>query len=155
MTEKQIENNILTFLKEIGIFCWKNQSVGVWSQERKQYLKPHNQHHIKGVADILGILPSGRFLAIEVKAPKGRASPEQLTFITKINEAGGLAFLSRSVEQTFNSMRHALSDPDRLLPIVNRWIQYERNLSLDTKSSASKKELYGRSPKPRTSTDSH
>jgi hypothetical protein len=42
---------------------------------------------------------TGRFLAIEVKRPGNKASPEQQQFIDTINEAGGLAFVARSVEE--------------------------------------------------------
>jgi penicillin-binding protein-related factor A (putative recombinase) len=93
--EKPIENEILYFLKSIGVFAWKNQTVGVFSKSRNQYLKPRNIHHIKGVSDILGLI-DGRFLAIEVKSPKGRPTPEQLEFIEKVNAQGGIAFIARS-----------------------------------------------------------
>jgi hypothetical protein len=42
---------------------------------------------------------TGRFLAIEVKRPGGKATPEQQQFIDTINQAGGLAFVARSVEE--------------------------------------------------------
>jgi penicillin-binding protein-related factor A (putative recombinase) len=96
--EKQIENSILKFLSKIGVFCWKNQSIGVYDPVKKIYRKVTNTHHIKGVSDILGII-EGRFLAIEVKSPKGIISPEQRIFITRINNEGGIAFVARSVDQ--------------------------------------------------------
>lgn len=98
MTEKQIENNILCFLEFVGIYAWKNQSVGIYDPVKKIYRKSNNRFHKKGVADILGII-DGKFLAIEVKTPKGTISPEQRVFITKINESGGVAFVARSVQQ--------------------------------------------------------
>lgn len=95
--EKPIENEILHFLKMIGVYCWKNQSVGIWSQARKAYIKPKNPHHIRGVSDILGVI-EGRLLAIEVKSEKGRLTPEQREFLAKVNNEGGIAFLARSKE---------------------------------------------------------
>jgi hypothetical protein len=38
-------------------------------------------------------------LAIEVKRPGGKPTAEQQQFIDTINEAGGLAFVARSVEE--------------------------------------------------------
>lgn len=38
------------------------------------------------------------FSAVEVKGPKGRASDDQIHFITKLNEAGGLGCIARSVK---------------------------------------------------------
>lgn len=97
--EKYIENQILLYLHAIKIMAWKNQSVGVYDPIKKIYRKSFNKFHIKGVSDILAILPpSGRFVAIEVKTSIGRASPEQKEFIKQIMDKGGLAFVARSVE---------------------------------------------------------
>jgi penicillin-binding protein-related factor A (putative recombinase) len=97
-TEKVIENSILNFLKHIGVFCWKNQSVGIYDSKKKIFRKSTNSHHIKGCSDILGII-EGRMIAIEVKAEKGKISPEQRVFITRINQEGGVAFVARSIDQ--------------------------------------------------------
>jgi hypothetical protein len=96
--EKLIENQILFLLFKKGIFSWKTQSVGIFDPIKKIYRRSNNKFHIKGVSDILGILPTGKFLAIEVKSKTGRASPEQIKFINTINDHGGLAFIARSVE---------------------------------------------------------
>jgi hypothetical protein len=42
---------------------------------------------------------TGRFLAIEVKRPGGKATQEQQQFIDTINAAGGLAFVAHSIEE--------------------------------------------------------
>lgn len=96
--EKAIENQILRWLSISGIFAWKNQSVGIYDPIKKIYRRSNNPYHIKGVSDILGILPDGRFLAIEVKSKTGKPSPEQVRFIKTINESGGLAFVAKSLE---------------------------------------------------------
>jgi len=96
--EKAIENQILHFLFKKKVFAWKNQSVGIFDPIKKVYRRSNNPFHIKGVADIIGVLPDGRFLAIEVKSKTGKASPEQIEFIKKINFMGGKAFIARSVE---------------------------------------------------------
>ena len=52
------------------------------------------------MSDIIGcIRKTGRFLAIEVKRPGNKGTPEQQQFIDIINQAGGLAFVARSVEE--------------------------------------------------------
>ncbi|MDR0731206.1 MAG: VRR-NUC domain-containing protein, partial [Treponema sp.] len=51
---------------------------------------------LKGSSDILGLLPGGRFLAVECKAPDGRLSPEQRQFLADIKAQGGLAIVARS-----------------------------------------------------------
>lgn len=52
----------------------------------------------RGMPDLIGILPDGRFLAIEVKTAKGKVSDEQFKVIDEINQAGGLAFVARSLD---------------------------------------------------------
>lgn len=122
MTEKQIENEILNFLKTMGVYCWKNQSVGIFDPVKKVYRKPNNPHHIKGVADILGII-QGRFLAIEVKSDKGLISTEQKIFLKHINEEGGIAFVARSVEQVILNLKAFFPGDDN----IKRWEKYAKS----------------------------
>jgi hypothetical protein len=84
-TEKEIKRSIRRYLDMRGIFNW-NQWQG--------------QMSVKGVPDIVGILPGGgRILAIEVKRPGGKASEAQAKFIESINKSGGVAFVASSVEE--------------------------------------------------------
>jgi hypothetical protein len=52
-----------------------------------------------GVSDILGVMPdgTGRMLAVEVKTPKGRQSPDQILFQKRLERLGGVYILARSV----------------------------------------------------------
>lgn len=118
--EKKIENEILSFLKMIGVYCWKNNSVGVFDPVKKVYRKPNNIHHINGVADILGVM-GGRFLAIEVKSPKGVISPEQRIFIARVNEEGGIAFVARSVKQAADQLLKFFPENHRLKVIAKEF----------------------------------
>ena len=94
--EKEIEKEILSYLKSKGIFAWKNKSQGTFDPIRQQHRT--NRSMLKGVSDILGILDDGRFLAIEVKSRRGVVTPEQKEFIKKINDHDGLAFVARCLE---------------------------------------------------------
>lgn len=71
----------------------------------------------KGSSDLIGfksvtITPEmvGRkvaiFTAVEVKTPAGKPTPEQLNFVTRVKEQGGLAGIARSVEDVL-----AITDP--------------------------------------------
>ena len=53
----------------------------------------------KGGADIIGVAPDGRFLAVEVKTETGRIRPEQEVFLQVVRKAGGIAGVARSVEE--------------------------------------------------------
>ena len=53
----------------------------------------------KGVPDILACSPTGQFVAIEVKAAKGKASRLQEYNLAEIKKRGGLALLVWSLEE--------------------------------------------------------
>jgi hypothetical protein len=81
----------LRYLEKRGIKAWNNPSGCV-------RIAPDRWLHFgkKGSADILGCLPDGRFLAVEVKAARGVLSPEQKQFLEDIRGLGGLAAVARS-----------------------------------------------------------
>jgi hypothetical protein len=88
--ESDIRKDIQRYLDIKGIFNWRQ-----WQ----------GQFSVRGVPDIIGILKNGRILAIEVELPgwEGNSNSkhyrEQVEFLKKINNAGGLAFFARSVEE--------------------------------------------------------
>lgn len=57
-----------------------------------------------GCPDVLGQLRDGRFLGVEVKAAKGRASPEQVAFLELINAAGGVGFIARDLRDVVHAL---------------------------------------------------
>ncbi len=52
---------------------------------------------LRGVSDILGILPDGRLLAVECKTTKGNMTADQDEFQTRISENNGVVCCMRSV----------------------------------------------------------
>ena len=99
VTEKQIENAILSFLASIqGCKAWKNQTTGIFDPTKKVYRSLKGRYSGKGSADILACL-GGWFIAIEVKKPTGSVvSIHQYKFLEEIRNAGGVAFIARSVD---------------------------------------------------------
>ncbi|MDR2951863.1 MAG: VRR-NUC domain-containing protein [Treponema sp.] len=89
--EGSIKAACLRYLERRGFFAWNNPSGAV-------RVAPERWLHFgkKGSADILGCLPDGRFLAVEVKSQRGRLSPEQSAFLEKVRGLGGLAVVGRS-----------------------------------------------------------
>ena len=60
-----------------------------------------------GVPDIVCVLPpSGFTLAIEVKTPTGRVDPIQTATLQKIRNAGGFAWVIRSMEEFRHVVLH-------------------------------------------------
>lgn len=84
MSEKAIENSIKRYL----------DSIGAW------YIKTHGSIFSKaGTPDILACV-KGKFVAIEVKRPGGVVSALQEANIKLIEQAGGVALIVYSLEET-------------------------------------------------------
>ena len=103
MTEADVTKAIRCYLNSYHIFHWK------------QWQGPLST---PGVADIIGCLPGGRMLAIEVKRhgwqpPKsGKALyhvQQQQAFLDAVNNAGGIGFFASSVGQVEKYLRPVLS----------------------------------------------
>lgn len=95
MSEHELQKSILEFLKLKNIFAWQNKTQGTFDPRIGRFRS--NPHTLKGVSDILGIY-KGKFLAIEVKTEKGKATDEQLAFIHEVKRQGGWACIARSIE---------------------------------------------------------
>ena len=86
--EGEVQRQILEYLEARRFYAWRSNTG---RRGGVSYGKV-------GSADILGILPDGRFLAIEVKGPGGKASIDQLQFLGDIAKNGGVAFVAFSVD---------------------------------------------------------
>jgi hypothetical protein len=63
-----------------------------------------------GSADLVGFVhANGRFFALEIKTPKGRASHEQRLWIDFVNDHGGYATIVRSVDEALDALARAES----------------------------------------------
>jgi hypothetical protein len=102
MTEKRL---LLEILRTLGtrpeLRIWR-ANVGVARIGRRVV-----RFGVPGQADITGILPNGRRLEIEVKAPDGRQTEDQANFQRMIERFCGLYVLARSVEDVRKAIEHA------------------------------------------------
>lgn len=105
MTEQQIQQAIRLKLSKGPTRLWRN-NTGCLRDERGQLVR---FGLCAGSADLIGyrtvtITPDmvgqqvAVFAAVEVKAPKGRPTPEQTAFLAHVTAAGGIAGIARSVE---------------------------------------------------------
>lgn len=66
-----------------------------------------------GSADTIGILaPSGRFLALEVKAANGRLRVEQIQFLDLVRRMGGFAAVVRTADEARAAIDRAVAGGD-------------------------------------------
>jgi hypothetical protein len=93
--EQTIKTQICQWLELHRIFFWiQVQNPG----------KYRSRHIKRGICDLMGIF-RGKPLAIEVKAPGGRVSPEQEKFIEEFRREGGIAFTAKSVEEVEKQLK--------------------------------------------------
>ncbi len=60
-----------------------------------------------GWPDITGLLPDGRFIGVECKAPGGRQSPVQKVMEQEIRRRRGIYVLARSIEDVEGGIHRA------------------------------------------------
>lgn len=84
MREKAIENKIKQYLKTVEYLYFFKEHGGLYGTA--------------GVPDIICCY-KGQFIALEVKAPDGKATALQDATIKRIRKAGGVAEVVRSVEE--------------------------------------------------------
>ena len=86
--EGLLTEDVRRLLKTLGVWHWK-QHQGLGS--------------IKGVSDIIGIW-RGKFLAIELKAPRGVLSDEQIAFMESVRQNGGVAFMAKTLDDVIDGL---------------------------------------------------
>lgn len=90
--ENAVTRAVRAELKEHGIFAFK-----VW---QGPFSKP-------GIADLLGVTPDGRFVAVECKTEKGRLSEQQQQFLKKVESHHGIAIVARGPLDVRSSLAEA------------------------------------------------
>lgn len=97
MKEAELLSFALTCLKQSGLVYWRVPNGAVSHSINGKMIRKKSP--IKGFPDLAGVLPSGKFFAIEIKTDKGRLSPEQVEWITKLNLSGAIAVVLRSKDE--------------------------------------------------------
>lgn len=104
VSEKDVVKGILSYLEYIGVYAWRNNTGAIVSsyEGKKRFFK----YGLKGSADIIGILPDGRFLAIECKANKNKLSVAQNQFLKNIKSNGGVAICAYSLDDVIEAKQN-------------------------------------------------
>src|SRR6266545_3279839 len=87
--ETDITREILRYLAAVGCLAWRN-NTGAVRAEHGGKTRIIRFGHV-GSPDIIGVMPSGRFLAIEVKARGQLPELQQEAFLYQVHKRGGLA----------------------------------------------------------------
>jgi len=96
MTEAQISDAIrLALGSDPTLVLWRN-NVGIAEHWNGKSVSVVKYGLANGSADFVGVLmPAGRFVALEVKTPTGRATAEQLQWLALVRRFGGFACIVR------------------------------------------------------------
>lgn len=102
-TEERVKDDIKAWLESQGCYMRVIKSDGRKLPNGKWI--PSKQG--RGISDLIGVTPQGRFIAVEVKAPgkEKTATPEQLDFLEQVRSRGGFALVASSVEQVRTECR--------------------------------------------------
>ena len=104
--EADVLKACMEYLSARGVFHWRTNNIPAYSVKRKCYLSFHG---IKGVADIIGILPPfrpsqfteirrGVMVAIETKRIGNKQSEDQIKFQERVELLGGVYVLAFGVD---------------------------------------------------------
>lgn len=104
MKETNLVRGCLTYLRTRGIFAWRNNSGATKVGGRMV------RFGARGSPDIIGVLPDGRFLAVECKTGRRKLTPEQAAFLDRVAECGGVTVVARTIDDLHDGIQAALYD---------------------------------------------
>jgi len=103
--EADIMRRIMIRASELGARVFRNNTGQAWQGEVTQLAngdvlirnpRPVRMGLCKGSSDLIGWNKAGRFVALEVKRPGGRPTPDQGLFISVVRGSGGIGSVVHS-----------------------------------------------------------
>lgn len=108
MKEKVIQTQILQLLGYMGIVAYRINAgmlpMGEGRYRRMVRMAP------RGFSDIMGVLPGGRALFIEVKAGKNKPTEAQQMFLEGMRNQGAVAFWANCTEKVEEELREVIGN---------------------------------------------
>jgi VRR-NUC domain len=91
-----LTKHALKILDLKGFHVWRQNNGGVYDAKKNCY---RANSSTPGISDIIGFnRKTGQFIACEIKAGKDKLSIEQDVFLKRVNDAGGIGMVVRSVQ---------------------------------------------------------
>jgi hypothetical protein len=108
--EQDLVKPALQLLALRGVFAWRNNSGAICatSNGKRRFVRFGG---MPGSADVLGVLPGGRFLGIELKKPGGKPTAKQEAFLAAVRAAGGVAWVVSSLAELEARLGEVLAAP--------------------------------------------
>ncbi len=102
--EADVQKQILDYLAWRHVFVWRQNSGAVVYEDENRNKRFVRFASVNGISDILGILPDGRLLAIEVKKKGKKPSDDQEKFLAAIKRNNGVAILAYSLDDVIKEL---------------------------------------------------
>ena len=102
VTEQAIQKVIIDYLKLKKYLVFKHRNVGIYKQATNSYIPLSFGE--KGISYIIACSPQGTFIAVEVKKPGGKPSPDQLRFLEEVKVRGGVGILAYSLDDVIKEI---------------------------------------------------
>jgi hypothetical protein len=100
--ETAVVKAVLQYLQHVrGWVAWRSNSGALKAENRLV------RFGTPGQADVLGVLPGGRLLAVECKRPGGKTTALQRAWLDMVASAGGLALVVDGVESLARQLAEA------------------------------------------------
>lgn len=104
----------------LGVFAGLQKALGAGAVLKQENVKSAIEKAVKcawrpvpgairGIPDIIGWMPDGRWLCVEVKIGMDTLRPEQVQFLENVRRVGGSAFVVRNID----SFREFLERADK------------------------------------------
>jgi len=98
--ENPLVTGCIAVLKSRGALVWRQNQGGAYAHG---YFIRFTRG-VDGISDIIGLLPGGRFCAVECKRKPYKPTKEQLTFIADVRKKGGFAVAVYSVQELIEAL---------------------------------------------------
>lgn len=107
-TENQVKKSFQDFATQRGVFVWRCNS-GSLVFNRADGSKAFLDLAPTGTADVIGLLPDGRFLGVEVKRPDKWPTKEQIAWMQRVNKNNGVAIWADNLATLDRLLKHVLA----------------------------------------------
>lgn len=96
--ETDLVRACINYLNMRGIFAWRQNQGGMKAEYKgkKRFMRFAGA---KGISDIIGVLPDGRFLAVECKVGRNKPTDDQRAFLQSVNDSGGLGIVVYDLDE--------------------------------------------------------
>ena len=104
MRETSLVSACIQYLTLRGCFVYRQNQGGV-KVTRKGRERLIRFAIVDGISDIIGMTPSGRYLAVECKVRPNKPTPEQSDFMARVRKSGGAALLIYSLDELIAGLK--------------------------------------------------